>query len=594
MKLRAWLLSLGLLLVLPISAAHAQVSVSPLSDKTLNVADNLVVNVVAVDPDGGAITLTASLPGFATLGAPTTGNGIVVTTITMNPLEADIGTHPASVTATVGDASDTEAFQITVAAAETNRPPRVTAPASVTGTEAALITFEVTASDVDGDAITNLTATGLPDGASFTPNGTFTSGTFNWTPGLQQAGHYDVMFAAINAQSDTTNTHITVAESNLGAVKLDPIADIDMAAGDSVQVRVLAIDPDEERITLSASLPGFGTLNAPTDSTGTDSLGTSITLKPGDGDVGTHQASVTATSGEDTATEEFTITVTGQGGGDLTATATLIGAFNTHKKRICFKVVPVDHSFDLLAVSLSTITLNFHGESIPATHPTHVAFDCDDGDDGDHDGDDGDECDCDDDDGDHDDAAALRSGTVIGDDGPEGDHDGDGDCDEDDEDCVPTHIMACFSMDAIRDLFGDAALPDSLQAATIEGELESGETFVATIGGKHVDDGVRPPSHDDGDKDKKHKIALRIKPNPMNPKTDITFTLSQPSRVKIAIYDLAGRLVGTVRDGEMAAGPHTIPWEGTTRSSGHVASGVYFVSVETQFVREVQRVTVLK
>ena len=577
-------LALGLALLLPASATA--LSVSPISNQTVNANHPLTANVVAVDPDGGSITLTATLPAFGTLNDPKTGSGSVVTTFTLSPADADVGTHSGSITATAGQLTDTEEFQIVVAVADANQPPRVTAPALQTGTEGMLLTFDVTAADADTDPITALTATGLPNGASFTPNGTYTSGSFSWTPDLTQAGHYDVTFAASNAQSDSANTHITVAQSDLGPVAIDPIADVDMAAGDSVQIKVVVTDPDEEEISLSALLPSFGTLNSPTDTTGTDSLQTSITLKPGSGDAGTHQASVTATSGEDTATEAFTITVT-EAGGDLEATATLIGAFNTHKKRLCFKVTPVDESFDLLAVSLSTITLTYAGQSIPAIRPTHVAFDCDDDDD--DDGDDGEEC-CDDDgdDGDHDDAALLRSGGMFGDDGPEGDHDGDGDCDEDDEECVPSHIMACFDMDDIRELFGDAALPDSLVAATIEGELESGETFVATIGGKHVHDGPRPRNHDD------NRISLRIKPNPMNPKTDITFTLARSSNVRVAVYDLSGRLVGTVHEGEMAAGPHTIPWEGKSRSGGHVASGIYFVSVETSYVREVQRVTVLK
>ena len=80
----------------------------------------------------------------------------------------------------------------------------------------------------------------------------------------------------------------------------------------------------------------------------------------------------------------------------------------------------------------------------------------------------------------------------------------------------------------------------------------------------------------------------------MNPKTDITFTLSQPMRVRVAVYDLAGRLIGRVFEGQLPAGPQTIAWNGSMLTGNRVASGVYFVSVEAAQLRDVQRLTVLK
>ena len=67
MKSTLRLLILGLVLLLPLSAARAQVAVSTIPDFALNAEDTLNVNVVAVDPNGGSITLTATLPAFATL-----------------------------------------------------------------------------------------------------------------------------------------------------------------------------------------------------------------------------------------------------------------------------------------------------------------------------------------------------------------------------------------------------------------------------------------------------------------------------------------------------------------------------------------------
>jgi len=551
--------TLGLILFLPLAAAHAQLSVSAISDKAVNAGSTLTVNVVASDPDDAAITVTASLPAFATLNEPKTGNGIVSTTIALAPQDADVGSYPASVTATAGEQSATEGFQITVTAAGTNQPPRVTAPATASVVEGAHLQFVVTASDADADPITALTAVTLPTGASFSADAGNASGTFAWTPDLAQAGAYDVTFVASNAQADSATTHITVTQSNLGPVTLAPIDDVTMAEGDIVNVMVVAIDPDENEIELSAILPSFATLNAPTSGTGDDSLATTITLAPGSGTAGSYSASVTATSDGDTATEPFTINVTPPA---LEASASLIGAFNVHKKFICFNVKPVDESFDVLDVSLSSITLSYGGESIHTVRPTHLATDCDE---------DCEEC---------------------------GDHDGA----TDSLDCEPSHIMACFSMSDLRALFHGASLPDSLAAAAIEGDLKvGGGTFIAVIGGKHVEDGAKGEKGDgNGDQQQgnvayhNNKLSLRVHPNPMNPNADISFTTTQPGRVLVAIYDLSGKLVKRIAEGALPAGAHAVPWDGSAESGGRVASGVYFVKVETATLREVQRVTVLK
>ncbi len=64
-------------------------------------------------------------------------------------------------------------------------------------------------------------------------------------------------------------------------------------------------------------------------------------------------------------------------------------------------------------------------------------------------------------------------------------------------------------------------------------------------------------------------------PNPFNPATTIAWQLPADSRVALKVYNSLGQLVGTLVDGEMPAGVHSINWE----AGGH-ASGVYFVRIE--------------
>ena len=47
-------------------------------------------------------------------------------------------------------------------------------------------------------------------------------------------------------------------------------------------------------------------------------------------------------------------------------------------------------------------------------------------------------------------------------------------------------------------------------------------------------------------------------PNPFNPSTEIEYSLSQPSSVRLAVYDMAGRTVAVLIDGIQPQGRHTV------------------------------------
>ena len=72
----------------------------------------------------------------------------------------------------------------------------------------------------------------------------------------------------------------------------------------------------------------------------------------------------------------------------------------------------------------------------------------------------------------------------------------------------------------------------------------------------------------------------QARPNPFNPSTTIAYSLAGRSRVTIRVYDLAGRIVRTLVEGEADPGEHVIVWDGTTDSGKRAASGVYFVKME--------------
>lgn len=92
-----------------------------------------------------------------------------------------------------------------------------------------------------------------------------------------------------------------------------------------------------------------------------------------------------------------------------------------------------------------------------------------------------------------------------------------------------------------------------------------------------------------------HVTSLeRAHPNPFNPVTTIEYGVASPGRVRIRVYDLAGRVVRTLVDAEADPGAYQVLWSGTTDSGHSAASGVYFIRMETEGFRESRKTVLLK
>jgi Subtilase family len=76
-------------------------------------------------------------------------------------------------------------------------------------------------------------------------------------------------------------------------------------------------------------------------------------------------------------------------------------------------------------------------------------------------------------------------------------------------------------------------------------------------------------------------IELRgAAPNPVLGRTMVTFALPLGSRVKLGIYDVAGRRVKMLFDGDATAGLHSVPWDRTDHAGRIVGPGVYYTRME--------------
>lgn len=84
-------------------------------------------------------------------------------------------------------------------------------------------------------------------------------------------------------------------------------------------------------------------------------------------------------------------------------------------------------------------------------------------------------------------------------------------------------------------------------------------------------------------------------PNPFNPSTSFSVTLPIDKSVNIRVYDVSGRLVKTIVEGQfMPAGTHEFSWDGTSDSGAMVASGTYLYALEYGNFRQSRTMVLLK
>jgi flagellar hook assembly protein FlgD len=83
-------------------------------------------------------------------------------------------------------------------------------------------------------------------------------------------------------------------------------------------------------------------------------------------------------------------------------------------------------------------------------------------------------------------------------------------------------------------------------------------------------------------------------PNPFNPETNISFSLSKHQYAHLAVYNLAGQKIRDLSQGNMPAGHHVVSWNGTDDLGNKVASGIYLYKLETDNKTLVRKMIMLK
>ncbi|MBI5406795.1 MAG: tandem-95 repeat protein, partial [Nitrospirae bacterium] len=288
---------------LTVSNVNRAPVLNPIGNQTIAEGGTLSVSVTASDPDGNAVTLTASgLPSFCGFTDNLNNTG----TLTCTPGFTDSGVYPGlTITASDGLLADSETFSLTVTGV--NRAPVVASIADQSVNEGVTLNVPVTASDPDGNAVT-LTASGLPGFCGFTDNLNST-GTVTCTPGYNDGGVYTglTVTASDGVLTGSGSFNLTVNGVNRAPV-VAPIANQSVGEGATLNLSVTVSDLDGDSLTLSVTgLPAFCSFTDNLNNTG------SLTCTPGFTDAGVYSGiTITANDGiGGTGSDSFNLTVTG-------------------------------------------------------------------------------------------------------------------------------------------------------------------------------------------------------------------------------------------------------------------------------------------
>lgn len=87
---------------------------------------------------------------------------------------------------------------------------------------------------------------------------------------------------------------------------------------------------------------------------------------------------------------------------------------------------------------------------------------------------------------------------------------------------------------------------------------------------------------------------LPARPNPFGSQAELSFVLPSRQAARLAVYDIQGRLVRTLIDGEEGPGRVDVVWDGRDEDGRKVGSGLYLTKLEAAAERRHGRVLILR
>jgi hypothetical protein len=187
-------------------------------------------------------------------------------------------------------------YDITYASILVDTAPLFNAIPAMSVEEESALTFAVSATDADGDALT-YSSTSLPQGATFNA----ASRTFSWTPARGQTGTYSIEFSVTDGYlNDTATAAITVTSLDLAPVitLFEPASGSEFEEGQVIDISVVAEDPEGESLSYSLTINGIQASSSASYRWVTDYSC-----------AGTHSIGVTVSDGNSQVSQTHTVTI---------------------------------------------------------------------------------------------------------------------------------------------------------------------------------------------------------------------------------------------------------------------------------------------
>jgi hypothetical protein len=131
---------------------------------------------------------------------------------------------------------------------------------------------------------------------------------------------------------------------------------------------------------------------------------------------------------------------------------------------------------------------------------------------------------------------------------------------------------------------------------TVEGEVATCYVEVVAPGLSSTHVTISPASESVVDTGLSPGLALLASPHP-NPALDgagLAFSIDAPGAVRVSVFDAAGRLVRTLRDGPCPSGTHNVRWDLRDHDGGRVAAGVYLWRIVSGESKLTEKLVVLR
>ncbi len=71
------------------------------------------------------------------------------------------------------------------------------------------------------------------------------------------------------------------------------------------------------------------------------------------------------------------------------------------------------------------------------------------------------------------------------------------------------------------------------------------------------------------------------RPNPFHARATVRFSMASQGHVELSVFDVSGRLVRTLLDGEAQAGENSVVWDGTDNQGRRVSGGIFWMQMTT-------------